>query len=146
MTRDENIHYCVTHNFIDTLNEWNEGTDLELEILVIEAVKKVRLKEMTVNYLIKTKSFVFNDLSYSLSQTTISDVIGLIVLEQDSNIGVRNSEGEDFLVMHSLQDLKVLLNSIRLYLTNVKTIRYNKVLQLKALTTIDQIEVFDITV
>ena len=146
MTRTEIIDYCLERGLVDILNQESTSTDLEFKNLLTEYIKKDKLTEIVINYNIKTKSFVFNNLSYSLSDENRGDINGMITLGRDSFIGTIDANGKKNLTPHTLVELIALFNAMADYLISIKGIMYFKKIQLEALKTMLEVEQFDITI
>ncbi|MBL4810569.1 MAG: hypothetical protein JKY43_10995 [Phycisphaerales bacterium] len=113
--------------------------------LLEDKIKAEKLNEIELNYNSVKKFMLIGSKSYNISQENIVDIIGLIALNEGSNLGVKEND-ELTLVFHTVAELKSLLDSIRLYLTDIKIKRFDKRKELNNITDHELIVNFNTTI
>lgn len=140
------IEKLYLEDFVDILTIESFKTQQEHTDFLVRNKRDIKLDKLENNYVSACKYFIYLGFSYSIEPINLIDLNGLITLGQSSNIGVINSDGQFELKMHSLEELVLLFDSIRIYLTTVKTTRFLKRSQLTSLSNIDEINNFDISI
>jgi hypothetical protein len=106
-------------------------------------LKKQKLAELELNYVSAKSILNVGSKSYRITYENIVDIIGLISLNIDSDLGVMENNQIN-LVNHSVDQLKELLEKIRVHLTALKTNRLMKQNELNGLDDHDLIMNFDV--
>jgi len=106
-------------------------------------LKKQKLAELESNYVVAKEFLNIGPKTYRITNENITDVIGLIALNVGSDLGVMENDQLQ-LVHHSVDDLKSLLENIRVYLTQLKTNRFNKQIEIDGLVDHELIMNFDV--
>ncbi len=112
---------------------------------VEEYQKEKKAEEIEANYQAVKEIYTDNGKSYKVSAENLTDIIGLVALNEGSNMAVTEN-GNTTLVNHTAQDLVDLLNGIRGHFTQIKTTRFNKLQALEALVDHQEIMNFDTTI
>jgi hypothetical protein len=115
---------------------------------VEEQLRKDKIAEVEANFkAVKDTYTTVAGKTYNIDQEHLTDLIGLKALDQGSDLAVEEN-GVKSLVPHTNIQIATLLDEIRVYLTGIKTTRFNKIQQLEALGEGDheQLRTFDTTI
>ena len=111
-----------------------------------EYEKEQKLAELEDNFnAVKDTYTTAGGKTYNIDQEHLTDLIGLVTLSQGSDLAVTENDVTT-LVPHTAQQVADLLEEIRVYLTGIKTTRFNKRDQLNALNDYESIVNFDVTI
>jgi hypothetical protein len=105
-------------------------------------IRNEKLAELEANFLEKKVAFTTNGKTYRITEENLIDMIGLVQLNEGASIGVLENEVLS-LQPHTPAQLNTLLDEIRIYLTALKTNRFNKRESLKAEQDHETIQNFD---
>ena len=88
-------------------------------------LKEQKLAEIEANYIAAKELLVIGSKTYRITQENIMDIVGLATLNVGSDLGVMENDSLQ-LVQHTPQQIKDVLEAIRVHLTAIKTERFTK--------------------